>query len=53
MNCRIEYRLNGQPGHAVVEAEDSISALLKWLETIPPSAAVKAIVRVLTCAEVA
>jgi hypothetical protein len=47
MNCHIEYRLNGMPGHVMVDAEDSISALLTWLETIPQTSAVKAIVRVL------
>ena len=51
--CHIEYRINGQAGRTIVHAPTSVDGLLLWLETVPPSAAVKAIVRVLTCAEVA
>ena len=48
MECRIDFRINGHSGHAVVHAPSSIDGLLKWLETVPQTAAVKAIVRVLT-----
>jgi hypothetical protein len=52
MNCSIEYSLDGCKGHVRVEAEDSIAALLTWLETVPPTAGIKAIVRVLLPVEV-
>jgi hypothetical protein len=51
MRCHIEFNVNGIRGQAVVEAEDSVAGLLLWLETLPQSAAVKAIVRVLLPAE--
>ena len=47
MNCTIDYRIDGQPGHVVIEADSGIDPLLMWLETLQPSAGVKAIVRVL------
>jgi len=53
MNCQIEYSLDGCKGHVQIEAKDSISALLQWLESVPQTAAVKAIVRVLLPVEIA
>ena len=47
MLCHIDYNLNGTRGHVQVEAEDSVAALLRWLESVPQTSAVKAIVRVL------
>ena len=49
--CRIDFNLNGMPGHVTIDAEDSTTALLQWLQTVPRSAAIKAIVRVLLPAE--
>jgi len=46
--CRIDFTLNGQSGHAIVYAKTSIDGLLKWLATVPQTSAVKCIVRVLS-----
>lgn len=45
--CQIDYSINGTKAHTVIYAPSSIDALLRLLETLPPTVAVKALVRVL------
>ncbi len=46
MLCKVQLSLNGVRSQSVVHATSSIAALLLVLESVPESAAVKAIVRV-------
>ncbi len=51
IDCHISYSLDGTRGHVVIrECKSSCDGLLQWLDTVPPTAAVKAVVRALVIA---
>lgn len=49
MNCHIDFRIDGHPGHVMVEAPSAFDALLTWIDSVPEqTTGMKAIVRVVT-----